>query len=325
MATSEEYAQWIVDNQDKQGTPEFETVAKAYELSKQTSVSTSSASPISTRPAAPGQVIGTGPVAPDTVAPQFYPTAPAGYNVEAIKQTLEPIAEHGKTLFKGYGAQPSKALIDVAATHFGFPPPYATTEGAKALYDTYKAAGTSLNKAQSLASKIAESPAVEATFGRMLDTLPKDEALRLKELVDKRGAQGLKEFIDTAPEALRTNPEFVAASKELSGQVPSRFAQIGRVFGPVARTLGKVAGPAGTALNIYEAQEFAKESQLGERLAQGQGQVAQRQFRNMNVPYGEDFIKTITPDQAKTILSSKNERDIQAFGGRTRLEQIAGQ
>ena len=34
MARAEEYAQWIVDNQDKQGTPEFETVAQAYEQSK---------------------------------------------------------------------------------------------------------------------------------------------------------------------------------------------------------------------------------------------------------------------------------------------------
>ena len=34
MARAEEYAQWIVDNQDKQGTPEFETVAQAYAQSK---------------------------------------------------------------------------------------------------------------------------------------------------------------------------------------------------------------------------------------------------------------------------------------------------
>ena len=35
MATSEQYAAWIVKNKDLKGTPEFETVAKAYELSKQ--------------------------------------------------------------------------------------------------------------------------------------------------------------------------------------------------------------------------------------------------------------------------------------------------
>jgi hypothetical protein len=34
MATSEQYAQWIVDNADKRGTPEFNTVAEAYKASK---------------------------------------------------------------------------------------------------------------------------------------------------------------------------------------------------------------------------------------------------------------------------------------------------
>lgn len=34
MATAEQYAQWIVSNADKRGTPEFETVAQAYQLSR---------------------------------------------------------------------------------------------------------------------------------------------------------------------------------------------------------------------------------------------------------------------------------------------------
>lgn len=34
MATAAEYAQWIVSNADKRGTPEFDTVAKAYQLAK---------------------------------------------------------------------------------------------------------------------------------------------------------------------------------------------------------------------------------------------------------------------------------------------------
>jgi hypothetical protein len=37
MATSEQYAQWIVDNADKRGTPEFNTVAEAYKASKERS------------------------------------------------------------------------------------------------------------------------------------------------------------------------------------------------------------------------------------------------------------------------------------------------
>jgi hypothetical protein len=35
MASAEEYAQWIVSNADKKGTPEFDTVSQAYQLSKQ--------------------------------------------------------------------------------------------------------------------------------------------------------------------------------------------------------------------------------------------------------------------------------------------------
>lgn len=35
MATASEYAQWIVNNPDKKGTPEFDTVAKAYQAAKQ--------------------------------------------------------------------------------------------------------------------------------------------------------------------------------------------------------------------------------------------------------------------------------------------------
>lgn len=34
MATADEYAAWIVKNADKRGSPEFETVAKAYQLAK---------------------------------------------------------------------------------------------------------------------------------------------------------------------------------------------------------------------------------------------------------------------------------------------------
>jgi len=36
MASSaSDYAQWIIKNQDKQGTPEFETIANAYQAAKQ--------------------------------------------------------------------------------------------------------------------------------------------------------------------------------------------------------------------------------------------------------------------------------------------------
>jgi hypothetical protein len=41
MATAEQYADWIVKNKDKKGTPEFETVAEAYKLARSETVAPS--------------------------------------------------------------------------------------------------------------------------------------------------------------------------------------------------------------------------------------------------------------------------------------------
>ncbi len=55
MATAEQYGQWIVANKDKRGTPEFETVAKAYKAARESvaPVETPELAPVEA-PAAPG-------------------------------------------------------------------------------------------------------------------------------------------------------------------------------------------------------------------------------------------------------------------------------
>jgi len=63
MATSEEYAKWIVQNQDKSGTPEFETVAQAYQVSKREEnavKTTEKITPKQTTPSALEQLVGAG-------------------------------------------------------------------------------------------------------------------------------------------------------------------------------------------------------------------------------------------------------------------------
>ena len=57
-------------------------------------------------------------------------------------------------------------------------------------------------------------------------------------------------------------------------------------------------------------------------MAQGEGRQTQQTFRNMNVPYGQGFTSTMTPDQAQNVLSSGSDRDIQAFGGRDYLNEL---
>lgn len=63
MATAEEYATWIVQNRSKQGTPEFETVAQAYQIAKSQQNATQTAMATTPVPASSGlgdQLIGAG-------------------------------------------------------------------------------------------------------------------------------------------------------------------------------------------------------------------------------------------------------------------------
>ena len=62
MATSLDFARWIVENADKKGTPEFATVAKAFEISKQAEYGT--VAPIAPPPPTPTQqIVGAGEAA----------------------------------------------------------------------------------------------------------------------------------------------------------------------------------------------------------------------------------------------------------------------
>lgn len=254
-----------------------------------------------------------------TPMPQFAgPSGPAGYNWEGIKDTVSPLVQAAKGTVGGYVKNPIQGIVDVGAMHMGMPPPYATTDAAKGLYNTYNAAKTAMNTAQGLASKIAETPGVEASFNKLIDALPRDEALRMKELINKRGAQGLKEFIDSSGDAIKAMPEV----KELAGMVPSRMAQVGKVVAPVLRTAGKVLGPAGLAMNAYDAAQYAQAAQLGQRLAGGQGGIAQAAARNVQHNAGAQY--QLQPEEAANVLASGDQATINLYGGPQRLNQIAG-
>jgi hypothetical protein len=66
MATADEYAAWIVKNSDKRGTPEFDTVAQAYQLAKSeenTATFQKQNAPISQEPSISQQIVGAGETA----------------------------------------------------------------------------------------------------------------------------------------------------------------------------------------------------------------------------------------------------------------------
>lgn len=192
--------------------------------------------------------------------PYFLPTripGPTGISGSAIKETLSPLASVGKGIASGYKANPAGAVADAVLMHGGIPPMFGGFKGFEAAKDAYNAAKTSSNIAQGLASKIAETPGVEASFNKLIDALPKAEALRMNDLIAKRGAQGLKEFIDSSTGAIKSMPEV----KELAGLVPSRMEQVGKVVGPAVRGLSKVLGPAAAA---YEGTQAYDKFQKGD-------------------------------------------------------------
>jgi hypothetical protein len=75
MATADEYAAWIVKNADKKGTPDFETVARAYQAAK---AQTSNAAPTTYDPSEGGGTLQLGPFDTGIKTPQWLDRTLAG-------------------------------------------------------------------------------------------------------------------------------------------------------------------------------------------------------------------------------------------------------
>jgi len=63
MATADEYAAWIVRNSAKRGTPEFDTVAQAYQLAKSEETQAAQPQPVAPEPTLGQQLVGAGETA----------------------------------------------------------------------------------------------------------------------------------------------------------------------------------------------------------------------------------------------------------------------
>jgi hypothetical protein len=74
------------------------------------------------------------------------------------------------------------------------------------------------------------------------------------------------------------------------------------------------------AYNMYEAGQMARETELGSRLQQGQGQRAEQAFRNMNTQYGGP----ISPQEEQNVMANGSQRDIQALIRRKAAQRVTG-
>jgi hypothetical protein len=230
-------------------------------------------------------VTGYGPGVFD-VAKSAAMATPLGQNAGRV---MQPFAAGGSKLLGQYTANPiTKLAPDLIAAASGVPPPFATAQAIGATQGAY-------NVARKLPTTAPGpvNPMMQTEFGQE---------------IARRAAAAEAETM-----ANRSMIQKIAMSKVMQ--------TAGSVAAPVLNTVGRVAGPAGLAYNVYEAGQMARDTQLGERLAAGQGGAAQQAFRQRNPVYGTN--NQISADQARAILSGGSARDIQAFGGTDFLRERA--
>lgn len=231
---------------------------------------------------------------------------------EDVATAAKPIMDVGRNVVQGYTKNPLGAVADAVLLHGGMPPVYGGAKTAEGLYNTYKAAKEVGSNLSNMLSALPET--ARQDFYKVVEQLKPADKTRLMELAEKQGANALKSF--ELPDYI--GPKAAQSFAQLQSQVPSTLQKIGSVAGPLARGAMKVAGPAGMAMNVYDAGQMARQTELGPRLAQGQGQSAEQAFRNLNTRYGG----ALTPEEAQTVMTSGSARDIQAFGGQDALREM---
>jgi len=111
MATADEYAAWIVKNSAKRGTPEFDTVAKAYELAKgeeTTSTFQQQNAPAPQQPGVMDQIVGAGETA------LTLGTGAVGGTLGTLAGTLQGLSQ--QILSGQFGTPEAMRAVEKAAT-----------------------------------------------------------------------------------------------------------------------------------------------------------------------------------------------------------------
>jgi hypothetical protein len=274
-----------------------------------------------------------GPVAPQGPEALAGAVAPAvtgaAYAAETgLPQLAKTVGESvGKPLMQAAGSylkNPINVLTDVALTQMGAPPVAA----AKKMYDTYQGAKQVVS---GISEALGQQPEnVKKAFDTLGNKLGVEGQAAFTQAYEKNAAalgdkmkavqQTIKEF--QLPDYANSKSAQAALSELQQGFKPiSTLDKIGKVAGPLARGAGRVLGPAGMAMNVYDAANFAQEADLGGRLARGEGKLAQQTFNNMVNKNTSGYQPSA--QEARNLLDSGDERTINIYGGRKKLQQIA--
>tara|TARA_R110000868_G_scaffold21535_11_gene89191 strand:- start:1882 stop:2895 length:1014 start_codon:yes stop_codon:yes gene_type:complete len=209
-----------------------------------------------------------------------------------IAEVAKPIASATATpISQMYRAHP---ILSGAADIAGLATtgvPFASTgrgllSGAEGLYSKYQAAKEGLTAASKIGSEFTNVADIGKYHGvkETLDKLSPGVADKIKDIYhNSGGGAGVKNWLTTTAEgqALLANPQTTRVVEEYMKALPSFSEKVGKVAGPVLRGAGRVLGPVGLGMNMYDAGQYAQESQLGSRLAEGQGNMAQQAYRQL--------------------------------------------
>ena len=275
---------------------------------------------------------------PNGAAPQFYPTGAGAEIPQGIQQgyqTAKTIAQPAVSavgnLGKAYAANPLKLAVDIGAQHVVGVPPTATEKLTPGLINTYQNVKDYIGKtgqfapgqtqgAQNLGQAMNNmiNPSVQQA-GQLAANMTPEELISHVQSGQSMEQLATKQTAAKAAQITATQGPAAAEGSNFINSITQKFAPLAARVAPVLNTVGRVAGPAGLAYNAYQAADYAQQAGLGNRLASGEGRLAQQVFHNQNTQYGAP----ITRDQARAVLQSGNARDIAAFGGQTRLQQLA--
>lgn len=229
-------------------------------------------------------------------------------------QVMAPLVENVTNRVGSYIARPAKAILD-AGTMIATGIPGAAPA---ALYDTYKAVQESVPRMRQALGSIGDiNP---QAFTSLTDRMRPADVKALGDMVSQSGGKAaLSNF--QLPAYLAQDANAVAAFNALKSQASAAPGVASRLLKPFAQGALRVAGPVGLAANLYDAGSMARETELGQRLAQGQGVRAEQAFRAGPVQSYQG--PQIDASQAQNVLQSGSARDIKYFGGQDQLrEQI---
>lgn len=247
MATAQEYAAWIIKNADKRGTPEFDTVAQAYELAKSQETTAATQAQIAPPPQQPTigqQLIGAG-----ETALALGPGSVAGL-IGTVGGTVGGLAQ--EILGGRFGTPEAARAVEQAAAR-----------GAQAFSAPFQPStptGQEMTQAASqfLATAVPPVLPVVAAPGQLVQATR--QAMPAVQATARRGAAATQQAAQAAGQAVaRPVQAATTAVRETLGIEPAA---------PIPATAGR--GSVGAAATQLELQRATEAEMAGLRLSEGE-------------------------------------------------------